>query len=124
MVKKGPEKIYARQNHFIFSNIAVTFEVIMQFLCAWRFRSLVLYNQDMSEPSSTMLTAVDIHKGFNKVGHTTTGTLFADINKPGWPLKIIVSYLSKRSLQIKNKVQMFEPFCVRNPHFFGTVSLS
>jgi hypothetical protein len=63
--------------------------------------NFVLYNQDMSKPLSTILTAVDIHKGFNKVDHTTTLTLLADMNTPGWLLKIIASYLSNRSLQIR-----------------------
>lgn len=62
--------------------------------------NFVLYNQDMSQPVSTMLTAVDIHKGFNKIDHSKTITLLSQMNTPGWLLKIIANYLSNRSLRI------------------------
>jgi hypothetical protein len=64
--------------------------------------NFVLYNQDLSEPVSTMLTAVDLHKGFNKVSHQKTITILAtDMEVPGWLLRIVANYLSGRSLKIR-----------------------
>ena len=63
--------------------------------------NFVLYNQDLSEPVSTMLTAIDLHKGFNKVDHSKTVTILSDMNTPGWLLKIVCNYLSNRSFTIR-----------------------
>ena len=46
--------------------------------------NFVLYNQDLSEPVSTILTAADIHKGFNKIDHSKTITILSDLQVPGW----------------------------------------
>ena len=64
--------------------------------------NFVLYNQDLSQPVATMLTAIDIHKGFNKVEHSQIITILADDMKvPNWLLRIISSYLSSRKLTIR-----------------------
>ena len=64
--------------------------------------NFVLYNQDLSEPASTILAAVDVHKGFNKVSHQKTITILAtEMQVPGWLLRIVASYLSGRSLKIR-----------------------
>ena len=49
-----------------------------------------------------MVTAVDIHKGFNKVEHNKIITILAeDMNVPNWLLRIISGYLSSRKLTIR-----------------------
>ena len=63
--------------------------------------NFVLYNQDLSEPLATILTAVDIHKGFNKIDHLTAVTKISDMEVPGWLLKIVCSYLTDRTLSIR-----------------------
>ena len=64
--------------------------------------NFVLYNQDLTEPVSTLLTAVDIHKGFNKVSHDKTITILArEMEVPGWLLRIVANYLSGRSFKIR-----------------------
>ena len=64
--------------------------------------NFVLYNQDLSEPVSTILTAVDIHKGFNKIEHLKIIRILGEEMKvPGWLLKIVSSYLSSRKLTIR-----------------------
>ena len=63
--------------------------------------NFILYNQDFSEPLSTILTTVDIHKGFNKVDHSKTITILSDMKVPGWLLRIVASYLSNRSITIR-----------------------
>ena len=64
--------------------------------------NFVLFNQDLSVPVATMITAIDIHKGFNKVEHKKIITILADDMKvPNWLLKIISSYLSSRKLTVR-----------------------
>jgi hypothetical protein len=64
--------------------------------------NFVLYNQDLSQPVASMLTAVDIHKGFNKVEHSQIITILAvDMKVPNWLIRIISSYLSSRKLTIR-----------------------
>ena len=64
--------------------------------------NFVLYNQDLSEPLSTILAAVDIQKGFNKVDHVKTIIILSETMKvPGWLTRIVASYLSSRSLKIR-----------------------
>ena len=54
--------------------------------------NFVLYNQDLSVPVSTLLTAIDIHKGFNKVSHAKTITILAtEMEVPGWLLRIVAA---------------------------------
>ena len=49
-----------------------------------------------------MMTAVDIHKGFNKVEHNKIITILSDdMQVPNWLLKIIASYLSSRKLTVR-----------------------
>ena len=68
--------------------------------------NFVLYNQDLSQPVATMLTAIDIHKGFNKVEHSKIITILAeDLKVPNWLLRIISSYLSARKLTIRYRNQ-------------------
>ena len=40
------------------------------------------------------------------------------------PIQILFIVLAAENLSTYDKVQMFDPFQDRNPHFFGTVSLS
>ena len=68
--------------------------------------NFVLYNQDLSQPVATMLTAIDIHKGFNKVEHNKIITILAeDMKVPNWLLRIISGYLSSRKLTIRYRKQ-------------------
>ena len=64
--------------------------------------NFVPYNQDLSEPVSTILTAVDIHKGFYKIEHIKIIRILREEMKvPGWLLKIVASYLSSQKLRIR-----------------------
>ena len=68
--------------------------------------NFVLYNQDLSQPVATMLTAFDIHKGFNKVDPNKIITILAEEMKvPNWLLRIISGYLSSRKLTIRYRKQ-------------------
>ena len=68
--------------------------------------NFVLYNQDLSQPVASMLTAVDIHKKFNKVDRCQIITILAeDMKVPNWLIRIISSYLSSRKLTIRYRNQ-------------------
>ena len=63
--------------------------------------NFILYNQDLSEPISTILTGVDVHKGFNTTDHKKMITILSDMNTPNWLLRTIASYLSNRKISIR-----------------------
>jgi hypothetical protein len=65
--------------------------------------NFILHNHNLPEPLTTILTAVDIHKGFNKTYHEKTLTPLSDFQTPGWLLKIVCSYLSNHTLSIRYK---------------------
>ena len=64
-------------------------------------QNAILYNQDLDKPFATVLTAIDISKGFNLLEHNELITRISDMGCPGWLIKILVSYFSGRSLQIR-----------------------
>ena len=70
--------------------------------------NFILYNQDLSKPLSTMFAGVDIKKGFNKIDHKKLITILSSMNVPCWLLKIMVSYLSGRSLTLRRQQHMSE----------------
>ena len=41
--------------------------------------NFVLFDQDLSVPVATMITSIDIHKGFNKVEHKKIITILAEV---------------------------------------------
>ena len=45
--------------------------------------NFILYNQDLSKPLATILTAVDLKKGFNKLAHCKIVTKLSDMGAPG-----------------------------------------
>ena len=53
--------------------------------------NFILYNQDLSKPLATILTAVDLQKGFNRIAHCELITKISDMGAPGWLTKIIFS---------------------------------
>ena len=65
--------------------------------------NFILYNQDLSKPLSTLFAGVDISKGFNKIDHRKLIIILDEMNVPGWLLRIVVSYLSGRSLTLRRQ---------------------
>jgi hypothetical protein len=65
--------------------------------------NFILYNQDLSKPLSTMFAGIDISKGFNKIDHSQLVSILDEMNVPGWLLRIVVSYLSGRSLTLRRQ---------------------
>ena len=64
-------------------------------------QNAILYNQDLDKPFATLLTVIDIEKGFNKIEHNEVITRISDLGCPGWLLRIVSSYLQGRSLTIR-----------------------
>ena len=64
--------------------------------------NFVLYNQDLSQTVSTLLTAVDLKKGFDKVAHNKIiYILVHQMETPTRLTRIIVSFLSQQKLSIR-----------------------
>ena len=61
----------------------------------------ILYNQDLENPLATIMTGIDIQKGFNKIEHNEAITRISDMGCPNWLVKIIMSYLTGRQLIIR-----------------------
>ena len=66
--------------------------------------NFVLYNQDLSKPLATLFAGIDISKGFNKIDHLKLVQILAiEMQVPCWLLKIVVSYLSGRTLTLRRQ---------------------
>ena len=53
---------------------------------------------DKNEPYAVLLSLVHLKIAFNRVSHTIVIEDLADLNVPGWLLKILISYLTDRSM--------------------------
>jgi hypothetical protein len=56
---------------------------------------------DMRQPHAVLAACVDLSKAFNRVDHCLVIQDLFDMHTPSWLLKIIVSYLSDRSMILK-----------------------
>ena len=59
------------------------------------------FHLDQREPYAVLLALIDLEKAFNKVSHCLVIEDLASMNVPGWLLKILVSYLTDRSMFLK-----------------------
>ena len=71
--------------------------------------NFILYNLDLSTSCATMLTMIDFSKGFNRIHHGALVEELYRMGVPMWILRIIMSYLSERKLQVKYKGGLSEP---------------
>ena len=65
--------------------------------------NFILFNQDSKEPTSVLACLVDFSKAFNRQDHTILVTKLSDLGVPSWLLKIIISFLSDRTMVVKYK---------------------
>ena len=56
---------------------------------------------DRSEPHAVVLALIDLSKAFNRVDHTLVIQDLHDMKVPGWLLRILISYLTERTMIIK-----------------------
>ena len=62
-----------------------------------------MLNQDSSEPTSVLACFVDFAKAFNRQDHSILVTKLSDMGVPSWLLKIIISFLSDRTMIVRYK---------------------
>ena len=58
---------------------------------------------DKSEPHAVVMALIDLSKAFNRVDHTMVILDLYDMNVPAWLLRILISYLTKRSMILRYK---------------------
>ena len=64
--------------------------------------NFILYNQDLKDPQATFATFLDYKQGFNRCLHSKFIEIVSkDYDAPGWLVRILVGYLSKRKLKIR-----------------------
>ena len=58
---------------------------------------------DKSEPHAVVMALIDLSKAFNRVDHSLVILDLHDMNVPAWLLRILISYLTKRSMVLRFK---------------------
>ena len=56
---------------------------------------------DKSDPHAVVMALIDLSKAFNRVDHTLVIEDLHDMKVPAWLLKILISYLTERSMILK-----------------------
>ena len=70
---------------------------------------IILYNFILTATSSTsiphavMVALIDLSKAFNRISHSKVIIRLSDWRVPGWLLRILISYLSGRSMILRYK---------------------
>ena len=65
--------------------------------------NVILYNLDLQTPLASIVTMIDISKGFNKIDQVILVKEMFYLGVPEWILRILVSYLKDRKLFIRFK---------------------
>ena len=63
-----------------------------------KFLEFVHSNWDKRQPNAVLAACVDLSKAFNRVDHSMVIQDLYDMHTPAWLLKVIISYLSNRSM--------------------------
>ena len=68
--------------------------------------NFILYNQDLKDPKAIFGFFLDYKQGFNIIEHSTfIEVLSIEYNIPGWLLRILIGYLTKRKLRVRYKAK-------------------
>ena len=67
------------------------------------FINFILYQQDTYEQVAVLACLVDFSKAFNRQDHNILITKLSDMGVPGWLLKLVMAFLSERSMKVKYK---------------------
>ena len=65
--------------------------------------NFILYNQDQEPTQAVLAAMVDFSKAFNRQNHSILVTILSDMDVPAWLLKIIIGFLTLRSLTVQYK---------------------
>ena len=69
----------------------------------------IQYNQDLKDPQATLAALLDYKQGFNRCQHSIFIDILAkDYNAPGWLIRILMGYCSKRKMRVRYKQQVGE----------------
>ena len=67
------------------------------------FINFVLSNQESTEPTAILACMVDFSKAFNRQNNNVLITKLSDMGAPSWLLRIVMSFLSNRSMVVRYK---------------------
>ena len=67
------------------------------------FVNFILTHQDDTEKKAVVACMVDFHKAFNRQNHAILVEKLADMGVPGWLLRIVVGFLSQRTMVVRYK---------------------
>ena len=65
--------------------------------------NFILSNQESSSPTAVLACMIDFSKAFNRQNHNLLITKLSDMGVPAWLLKIVMSFLSDRSMIVRHK---------------------
>ena len=65
------------------------------------FVNFILANQDSRSPTAILACMVDFSKAFNRQNHNILITKLSDLGVPGWLLKIVMAFLTNRSMIVR-----------------------
>ena len=69
------------------------------------FVNFILYNQDLRIPHAVVAAMVDFSKAFNRQNHNLLITKLSDMGVPAWLLKVVMAFLSGRTMVVRYKGQ-------------------
>ena len=64
---------------------------------------------DKNEPHAVVMALIDLSKAFNRVDHTLVIEDLHDMKVPGWLLKILISYLTERTMVLRYQGKTSSP---------------
>ena len=67
------------------------------------FVNFILYNQDLKIPQAVLAVLIDYSKAFNRANHNLIVTILSSMGVPGWLLRIVIGFLTKRELIVRYK---------------------
>ena len=65
------------------------------------FLNFILSNQESKVPTAILACLIDFSKAFNRQNHNIVITKLSDMNVPAWLLRIVMSFLSDRSMVVR-----------------------
>ena len=72
--------------------------------------NFILTNTDKGTiPKAVLIALCDYSKGFNRINHAKVIIRLSDWGAPGWILRILISYLSNRTMVLKYKGEVSSP---------------
>ena len=77
--------------------------------------NFILSNQENKVPTAILACLIDFSKAFNRQNHNLLITTLSDMNVHAWLLRIVMAFLSDRSMVVKYQGATSSPRPTRNP---------